>query len=139
MKLRTRFFCITILFFSIFSCDRPNCTNNNSVFDKFTPNQKEYKDELVKQLNLSDKKNLRYWLKEYKEQDGQEYLYFYVQGDNLCAVIAVSMTQWSGLENLREKKGVSYRGAEFTKLRFDIQQDDSSTKFIYQSYKQIID
>ena len=38
----------------IASCDRPDCTNENPIFDNYNPNSKIYKDELVHQLKKID-------------------------------------------------------------------------------------
>ena len=82
---------------------------------------------------------MTYWFQKYEENYGQEYLYFHIQGNNLCAKIVLQVNQWKGLENLREKKGVGYRGAEFTNLEFDILQDSLKTEFIYKSFSRLID
>lgn len=121
------------------ACDRPNCTNTNPIFDKFNPDSKEYKSELIKQLETVDKSKLRYWLKEYMESNGRELLLFYIQGDGLCAQIVLNVEQWNKLEELRKKKGVSYRNAEFKELKFDIQQDSLNIRFIYRDFDKIID
>jgi hypothetical protein len=121
------------------SCDRPVCQSDNAIFNTHEPNTKIYKDELVKQLTLVDNGQLRYWLKSYNDDDGIESLYFYIQGDNLCAILDLTMTHWDRLERVREKKGIGRRGAEFTNLKFKIYQDSSNTKFVFQSYDKIID
>ena len=47
----------------VVSCyDRPDCTNTNEIFNKYSPNIKEYKDELVNQLRLVDNTKLKYWI-----------------------------------------------------------------------------
>ena len=125
--------CLTV------ACDRPDCINTNPVFDQYSPESEEYKNELINQLKLNDGEELRYWLKKYDAEHGQEYLYFYVQGGNLCAVMQMKVDNWKGMEDLREKKGVSYRGAEFKGLTYQVSRDESGTKFTYQSYQRIID
>ena len=120
-------------------CDRPKCANNNPIFTNQQPESKAYKDELVKQLALTDKNQLTYWLQKYDDTDGVESLYFHIQGDGLCAILHLSMNHWNKLEHVRSKKGVGRRGAEFTNLKFDIVQDTHSTQFIYLSYDRLID
>jgi hypothetical protein len=140
MKTNIKFiFAFLGLIIFIFSCDKPDCKNNNPIFDKYTPNKEEYKAELVKQLSIIDKTKLRYWFSEYVESNGKEYLYFQIQGDNLCAKIVLKVEQWNKLEQLRQKKGVSYRGAEFINLQFDIKQDSINTEFIFRDFDEIID
>ncbi len=55
------------------------------------PATEPYKEELAKQLNLVDQSKLSYWLAEYQEKDGQEYLYCFVQGDGVCAKIMLTV------------------------------------------------
>ena len=130
---------ILLSFFLILSCDRPVCESDNDIFNTYDPNTKIYKDELVKQLKLVDNDQLRYWLKSYDDNDGIESIYFYIQGDNLCAILHLTMIHWDKLERVREKKGGGRRGAEFTKLTFDIYQDSLKTEFIYKNYDSLID
>ncbi|MCA0153323.1 hypothetical protein [Winogradskyella vincentii] len=121
------------------SCDRPKCTNNNPVFEENTADSKIYKDELVKQLSLVDQTQLTYWLQDYENVNGDEYLYFYIQGDGLCASLHLKMEHWQKLENVRDKKGSGRFNAEFTNLKFDIKQDSTSTQFVYNTFDRIID
>ena len=131
-----------LLIFSItgfISCDRPKCNNENPIFENYEPDSEVYKDELSKQLKNIDQSELTYWLQKYDEKDGKEYLYFHIQGDGLCAILNLRVNNWTKLENVREKKGVSYRGAEFTNLKFEIREDSLSTEFIYKTFDKIID
>lgn len=121
------------------SCDRPKCENKNPIFNNTEPSSKVYKDELVNVLNGIDQSKLTYWLQKYDEQNGIETLYFNIQGDGLCAILHLSVNDWKKLENVRERKGVGRRGAEFTNLKFDIVQDSLSTNFVYKTYDRIID
>lgn len=130
------FFCLINF---IIACDRPDCENSNPVFEKFLPGSKQYKDELVKQLNLIENSGLRYWLEKYEEKDGQEYLSFFVQGDGLCARIILTVKPVNKIRDVLDKKGVGYRGAEFKNLKFDIIQDSVQTEFVYKDFDRIID
>jgi len=128
-----------LLFLGIVSCDRPNCTNQNKVFEANLPESKIYKDELIKQLANTEQSKLSYWLQRYEKRNEGEFLYFYVQGEDLCATLVLTMKNWHKLERVREKKGVSYRGAEFTDLKYEIRKDSLGISFMYQTYDQIID
>ena len=139
MKTKSTLFFSTLIIFLV-SCNRPDCKNDNPIFDKFSPSSKEYKDELVNQLKAIDNKELNYWLKEYEEVNGQEYLKFHIQSDNLCAIIVLTMQHWDDkLKYVKEAKGKSYQGAEFTNLKFDILQDSLTTEFIFKNFERIID
>ena len=103
------------------------------------PDSRVYKDELVKRLNYIDQSKLTYWLQNHDDQNGKESLYFHIQGDGLCAILHLTINDWNKLENVRERKGVGRRGAEFTNLKFKIIKDSVSTEFIYKTFDRIID
>jgi len=136
IKLLIAFFGLYII---ILSCNRPVCKNINPIFDKYKPNTEEYKAELAKQLEFVDRSKLSYWFWEYIDSTGQELLYFKITGDKLCAIIVLNVDKWNKLEELRQKKGVTFRGAEFIDLKFDIKQDSLKTEFIYRDFDRIID
>lgn len=121
------------------SCDRPHCKSQNILFKTNEPSSKKYKDELVNQLNQIDQSKLTYWLQKYDEKNGEEFIYFYVQGDGLCAILHLTINDWNKLEDVRDRKGVGRRGAEFTNLKFTVNQDSLSTQFTYITYDSLID
>lgn len=121
------------------ACNKPNCTNTNPVFNTFKPDDFEYKSTLANVLSEANKAKLTYWFSEYKNIQGSEILYFEVQGENLCATLAMEVDDWSKLADLRQKKGVSYRGAEFVNLTYDILRDSSSVRFLFKGFDDIID
>ncbi|MDC3132626.1 hypothetical protein OA501_00225 [Flavobacteriaceae bacterium] len=123
----------------IMSCDRPHCENQNIIFKTNKPSSKKYKDELVNQLNQIDQSKLTYWLQKYDEKNGEEFIYFYIQGDGLCAILHLTINDWNKLEDVRDRKGVGRRGAEFTNLKFKVNQDSLSTQFTYITYDSLID
>lgn len=61
-----------------FPCNGPECTNKNPIFEYHRPDSRLYKDELIKQFEKVDQSNLRNWLKNYDDQNGEESLFFYV-------------------------------------------------------------
>ena len=117
----------------------PKCTNDNPIFEQNQPDSQIYKEELAKRIKEVDQAKLRYWLQKYEEKNGKEYLYFYVQGDGLCAKIMLTVNNWERLEDLRKVQGKGYRGAKFTKLQYEIKQNTDNTEFIYKSYQEILD
>ena len=128
-------FCMTFLM----SCDRPECNNQNPVFDSEMPTSQAYQTELAEQLESYSKDDLRYWLKSYEAINGEEYLHFNVQGGDLCAIMVLEMPHWDRIEFIRERKAVGSRGAEFTNLQYQVVRDSLGTHFIYQSHGRIID
>ena len=139
MKYKTTYTLLLISLNCLISCDRPKCKNENPIFETNEPNSKKYKDELVNQLNRIDQSELTYWLQKYDDQNGKESLYFNIQGDGLCAILHLTVNDWNKLENVRDRKGVGRRGAEFTNLKFKIKQDSMSTTFSYITYDRLID
>ena len=136
-KLFKTFLVLSLICLS--SCDRPECNNQNPIFEIHEPHSKKYKDELVIQLNRIDQSKLRYWLQKYDDQNGKETLYFYIQGDGLCAILHLSINDWNKIEDVRKRRGVGRRGAEFTNLKFEINQDSLSTDFVYITFDRLID
>lgn len=128
-----------IIILLLTSCDRTQCDNNNPIFDNHDPNSEIYKTELAKQLNTLDTSKLRYWLQKYENNQDVESLYFYIQSDELCAVMHMSMTHWTQLEELRTKQGVGRRGAEFVNLQYDIVNNKDHTQFLYKGFDRMID
>lgn len=132
-------FVLILAAFLFVNCDRPECTNTNPIFNKYAPESEEYKTELVKQLDRIDPSKLSYWFQKYSNNCGKEQLYFNIQGDGLCAILMLDIEEWGQLKELKEKEGVSFQGAEFINLTFDIIKDSSQTKFIYRNFDRIID
>jgi len=139
MKYKIVHTLLLISLICLISCDRPECKNENPIFETNEPNSKKYKDELANQLERVDQSELTYWLQKYDDLNGKETLYFNIQGDGLCAILHLTINDWNKLENIRERKGVGRRGAEFTNLKFQIKQDSFSTDFVYITYDRLID
>jgi hypothetical protein len=133
---------ITILFLLSIatSCDRPLCENTNPIFDKYSPETKEYKDELVNQLSQIDKSKLTYWMDTYQNKSNSEYMGVYIQGDGLCAkIVLVIKDSRKGIEDIIQHEGVSYVGAELEGLKFDITQDSVKTEFVFREVGNVVD
>ncbi|WP_323758032.1 hypothetical protein [Roseivirga sp.] len=128
---------IVLVFFS--SCDRPDCQNTNSIFDLNGLETTVYKQELVKEMDRVGKENLTYWLSDYTEQNGQEFITVNIQGDGLCAKGLLQVNDWTNIEGIKKTKGVSYIGTELRGLIFDIFTSGESIDFIYKSTESIVD
>ncbi|WP_264521362.1 hypothetical protein [Flavobacterium sp. N1994] len=124
----------------LLSCDRPVCKNTNPIFDKYTPDTKEYKNELGKQLAKVDTSQLSYWMDKYQEKNKAPYLWVYIQGDGLCAEVVLKVNDsHKGIEGILENKGKGYGGAELKNLKFDIKQDSIKTEFSFKEISGIVD
>jgi hypothetical protein len=121
------------------SCDRPACHNTNPVFERFSPEAKEYKDELARQLQLAENKGISYWFDKYEASNNREYILVYIQGKELCAKGFILVNDWKKLEGIRRTQGISYGGAELKGLRLDIRTDSAHTELIFKDVDYIID
>jgi len=125
---------------ALLSCNRPECTNTNPVFDQYTPSSPEYKAELAAQLRNANPNDLRYWLDKYVEDSGNEYLQFHIQGADLCASGLMKVETWNDkIANIKKVKGMSYGGAEFRGLRFTIEGEGENTELVYKDFDRLID
>lgn len=123
----------------ITGCNTSRCKNTNPVFENQSPESEQYKAELAKQLGLVNMSKLTYWFNDYTEKDGKPALWFIVKGDGLCASIILEADRQGKMGDLIKKRGVSYRGAEFVGLQFDIHRDYGKTEFIFRDYRRIVD
>lgn len=131
------FFCLFII---IVGCNRPKCNNTNPIFNKFLPDTKEYKDELVTELEKVDKTKLTYWMDNYQEIGNSQFIFINIQGDGLCAKIVLTIdSSKKGIELLIKNKGDGYIGAELKNLKFNIKKESMSTEFIFEEISGIID
>lgn len=127
----------TLIFFA--SCDRPDCTNTNPVFDSHGVETIAYKRELASEIERIGMDNLSYWLSDYTSENGKEFITVNIQGEGLCALGMLQVNDWTHIEGIKKTEGVSYRGAELKGLVFDIIDDGSSIDFIYQNIDRIVD
>lgn len=131
-----------LLIFSILvvaSCDRPECENMNVVLDQYEYDSNEYKNELADLVHAADTNSLSYWLHNYHEKAGKEYLGVYIQGGDICAKGEILVNDWDKIEGIRTSQGQGYRGAQLVGLTFDIQQNSGQTEFIYRDLEYIRD
>jgi hypothetical protein len=132
----------SILFLSLVlftSCDRPDCTSENQVFNTNEPGSSEYVLELSKQLELPDRNNLTYWIKGYEKVGEDEFLNIYLQGGGLCAETRMLVEDWSNLKVLRRTEGKGYIGAGIENLELELKKAEETWQFMYVSHSSIID
>lgn len=123
---------------TMYSCDRPNCENQNPIFDKYEMNSKEYKLELWKQINTIGQNDLRYWFDKYVEEGKKDFMVVYIQNDDLCAKGKILVRNWEEFRGLRTtKKG--YGGAELKGLRFELEETTDHVEFVFQDMDWIKD
>jgi hypothetical protein len=132
---------LSVLIILAAGCGRPDCENTNAVFNKFSPETQEYKEELMAQISRVKKSERRYWMDTYEEKDAQRYIHAYVQGDGLCAKIVLTVRDSEkGIEDILKNKGMGYSGAELEGLEFINRLDRvSGFEFVFQEVSGIDD
>lgn len=129
-----------ILLIFIVSCDKLVSKNRNTIFDKYTPETKEYKDEVIKQIEKVGKTKLTYWMESFKENDNSQSINVNIKGGSLCAVIVFKITSSKkGIEGIIKNKGKGYIGAELKNLKFKIEKDSKSIEFVFEEISEIND
>jgi len=131
MEYRTYFLLLSLLIFGFISCDRPSCESMNPILNQYEYDAKEYKDELVQLINKSGQDRLTFWLKNYYERSGNEYIIVHIQGDSICATAEILVKDWDKIDGIKKSYGKGYRGAQLVGLQFEIQQNPQSTEFVY--------
>ncbi len=121
------------------SCDKPQCTNYNPVFDQYKPADVEYRNELAGLIETTDKDSVLFWINRYDSVAGHEYMYADVIGRDICAVAVFDITGNEEFENYRRVNGVSYSGAQLLAPRYRIKHTDSGTLFVLDSVGMIVD
>jgi hypothetical protein len=123
----------------LLSCDRPECTNTNEIFDTFDPHAKEYREELANQLQTTADGDLTYWFDRYELYTNREYIVVHVQADELCANATVVVEHWEGIEEIKKTKGQGYRGAQLVGFEMGTRKTSRGIEFIFNDIDQIID
>ncbi len=127
------------IFLLTFSCRNSDCTCTDPVLSISDPGTGVYRSELARQLQATDPATLTFWFTGYSVTNGTEYLHFRVKGKTLCAEMRLTVEDWTLLKDLRERKGESYRGAEFVNLQYEIRRDSTGTGFVFRRFDKIID
>jgi len=137
MKNIERIFSLILLCLSI-GCNRPNCKNTNTVFEKFSPESSEYKLELNKQIGVIGFENLNYWFDRYLKRNNKEYIEIYVQNDSVCAKAILEVKDWSKLKGLRKEVN-GFSGAKLIGLKMRTERVGDKVDFIYEDIDKIED
>jgi hypothetical protein len=116
----------------------PECRNSNPIFDRFSPDTKEYKTELAKEFGNRENKDLSFWYNRYLKKGEAEYIQVSVQGENLCAIAEIQVTDWSKISGMRREIS-GYRGAELEGLDFEIIQDSAGINFPFRDVQSVVD
>lgn len=131
---------ITLL---LLSCDRPECKNTNPIFDRYDDSTKEYKAELINQLNAQPK-YLTYWIDMFTENKNRYYMRIHVQGQNLCAKMNLDITESERFPHHKKtiakpEGGYGYCGAELRGLVYHIDSSNGNYNFIFDDVVWVVD
>lgn len=129
------------LFVALLSCSKPDCTNSNPVFNKYAPNTKQYNEELARQLKKHKPNQLRYWIESTAISGNREYLVAEVQGEDLCAMLWLDITNDGDrkMEHVKLVKARSYEGAALLGLKYQVAENEDGYHFVYQSVEVVLD
>lgn len=134
-----QFFLILCLVNLSTSCGRKECKNADPILDKYSPDAKEYKSELTKQIELADAGELRYWFIRYFERDGKDFIEIEIQGGKICAKAEVLVEEWGNLSAIKKTLGVGYSGAELKGFEMMMVKDSVTTNLMYVNADKIVD
>lgn len=134
-----RSLCCIIVVAGAAGCRYGKCTNDNLIFKRYTPFQKEYKVELVKQLGQV-KGDVEYRISERVMQNWRTYMMVNVTADNICAKAAIDITNADNSRLAGFKKSVGgYRGAVVNRLQFTVDTSGGDYNLVYSNSDDISD
>ena len=118
----------------ITSCNTSECTQKNEILANNEVSSAAYKAELANILLSTDKSKLTYYLESYHEVGDAKYMMVNIESEDLCGVMKVEFEDFQkGAEQIIEKKGNSYSGAQLQNLQFAINSDGVDTNFVFKS------
>lgn len=123
----------------LISCNKPDCTNNREAFNKYRPDDIEYKRELARLVDSIGKGNLRYWINSYSQQYERDFMYTHVQNESVCAIAVFDITGTSSLQHYREVTGKGYSGAELRGVDYTVSRNDTAINFVMNNVEHVID
>ena len=123
-------------------CNRPDCINNNPVFDKFDPESTKYRNELKNQIENIGQDKLNFWIFNLKRIDGADYLKLYVQSDHLCAILFAKNLSGKAISKFPDKNlesRLGYHGARLVNVELKIDTTLKQTNFVIEKIGCILD
>lgn len=140
MKQKTSFLTIIILaILGAVACDRPNCKNENPIFDQYAIDAIEYKTELLTQIEKVGQDRLTYWFDSYIKENEKEYIVVNIQQKSLCAKGMIRVKDWTKIEGIRRTQGKGYVGAQLKGLTFNVEKESNEIELVYKDIERILD
>lgn len=129
---------LTVWILTVLSCGKPDCVNENQIFNEYEPKQIEYKNEIIK-LMESDYDEMEFWFEKYIKRSKGEFIEIQISTDRFCANALVRVTDWTKMEEIQKTQGHGYAGAELRGLKFTLEGESTDTYFLYNDIEKIID
>jgi hypothetical protein len=123
--------CISIAFVFI-SCQKHKCTSTNPVFAQYSPNDNEYKQELIRQLKQRDPAAVHYYIEKYIERNKKPWMIVSIESEGLCAKGVIDIKNENKLKEFKNVKGLSYTGAEIVGMQYFIDSANWGYNFIFE-------
>jgi hypothetical protein len=125
----------SLLFLFIACKHATTCTNTNPVFDEYDPSDKEYKTELIKQIQQRNPANVHYYVDKYIEQGRKPFMTINIEAEGLCARSILDLKNPNKLKEYKNVKGLTYSGAEIQGLKYQIDSTKGNFNFIFEEGK----
>ena len=111
-----------VSFMALNSCVDVECGNTNPIFDNYSPEDRIYRDALIKELQSADNSNLYFFMDKYVVVNEQEYLSISIKSKSLCATGNFSIKKSDRIfDGIRRAKGQGYRGSLFKNLKYAVE------------------
>ena len=127
---------VLLLVFSLFGCHK-DVVNQEPVFDKFEPTDKEYKDKLAEKIKTDA--DISCYFNQILKIDNKDYMEISFEGHDYKAIGFVIIKDWKKLEGIRKAQGLGYRYAELNGLQVKIIPDSKGAILVYKDLDWIID
>lgn len=76
----------------------------------------------------------------FEKNEESVFMTTHIQGDGLCAnMVLLLKDSKNGIEDIVERKGMGYQGAELKDLKYDIIQSSIDTEFVFQEVSAVVD
>ena len=125
----------SLLFLFIACKHTTTCTNTNPVFNEYDPSDKEYKAELIKQIQLRKASDVHYYVDKYIELARKPFMAISIEAEGLCARGMLDLKNPNKLKEYKNVKGLTYGGAEIKALKYLIDSSKGSYNFIFEEGK----
>lgn len=114
------------------------CTRN-AILDKYPPESRKYKTELLARLRIINPNDLDYYLEDYIEKDGRQFLDVYMHSKQLCAITRMEITGLEKMAWIIEGKAMGSHGAGIDQLKFRIDSTGGNYQFTITDFDHLID